>query len=167
MSRATRPSRPLPDQVDRAVATIRRGIGQLVGLLGDEDWTTIEKVATALAEIGPFCVGPLASALPRARTPRHRAAIIGVLLTFGSRARAPVLRALTAVLKNERDPGVRAGAELAFTKLVADEIAETAASVPGWRRAGRDLIAGQAVFSVGVLPAGVRVEVSGRSGLSS
>jgi hypothetical protein len=77
------------DRADRALAAVRRGVGELVELLGDEDQAVIEKAALALGEVGPYCVGPLAAALPRARSPRHRAAIIGALMTFVPQAAGP------------------------------------------------------------------------------
>ena len=97
-----------------------------MALLGAEDRPTVEKAALALAEIGPFAVGPLAAALPRGRSARHRLAIIGMLVCFGPRAGAPATRALTGILKREKDPHVLTAAQAAFVKLVMDDINESA-----------------------------------------
>jgi hypothetical protein len=64
-----------PDRVDRALASARRSVGRLVALLGEEDQAVLEDAARGLAGFGPFAVGPPAAALPRAVSPRHRAAI--------------------------------------------------------------------------------------------
>ena len=97
------------DEVDRAVAAARRAVGRLAGLLGDEDPDVLRKAAAALAEIGPFAIGPLSSALRRAKEPRHRLAIMGMLMSFARQARGPVSAALSAALAREKDPRVRAG----------------------------------------------------------
>src|SRR6187397_773559 len=73
---------------DRAVASIRAAIGRLALLLGDEDPATVDAAATALGAIGPFAVGPLAAALPKGASPRHRAAIIAALLSFDKQEKA-------------------------------------------------------------------------------
>ena len=73
-----------PDETERALVAVRKAVGRLVRLLGDEDPVVIEKAALALGEIGPYVVGPLASALPRSPSPRHRLAILGALVTFGT-----------------------------------------------------------------------------------
>ena len=73
-----------PDETEQALVAVKKAVGRLVRLLGDEDPAVIEKAAFALAEIGPFVVGPLALALPRSPSPRHRLAILGALVTFGT-----------------------------------------------------------------------------------
>ena len=116
-----------PDQVDRALADARRAIGTLGDLLDDEDQATLEKVARAMEEIGPFAVGPLAAALPKARSVGHRLAIIGGLLYFAPQARAPVARALTGVLK--RGSETRASCRRLrahLSKLLMDDQIESA-----------------------------------------
>jgi len=77
----------------------------------------VEQGVRAPAGVGPFAVGPLASALPRAASPRHRAAILGALLTFGPRARAPVLRALAGAVQGDPVERIRTAAASAFTPL--------------------------------------------------
>jgi len=99
------------DEVELAAAAVRRGIGRLVALLGDEDRAVIDRAAVALGEFGAAAVvGPLADALPRSPSPRHRLAIMGVLIAFGRAERAAVTRALTEAVRRERDPHVRAAA---------------------------------------------------------
>src|SRR5947209_1166951 len=99
---ATITKKARPDRVARAMANIKTAVGRLALLLADEDPATAGKAAEAVAEIGPFAVGPLTAALPKGPSPRHRAAIIGALLTFGHQAKAPVARALRGAM--ERDP---------------------------------------------------------------
>jgi HEAT repeat protein len=110
--------RPPPDRVDQALASARRAIGRVVDRLGDEDEAVVEKAAVALSEIGPFAVGPLASALTRSPSPRHRAAIIGALLTFGPQAGSVVLHALAGAMKRDPDECVRTAAQAAITSLL-------------------------------------------------
>ena len=107
----TRRKKPQLDQVDRAIVAVERAIGRLVALLGDDDPAVMERAALTLAEIGPFAVGPLAAALPRAASSRHRAIIIGALLTFGRQAKVPVMDALIGELKRESDPHVKVAAQ--------------------------------------------------------
>jgi len=64
----------------QAVACIRTAVSRLALLLGDEDPATSETAAIALGAIGPFAVGPLAAALPKGPSPRHRAAIVNKIL---------------------------------------------------------------------------------------
>ncbi len=106
------------DEVDRAVDGIRRSIGRLVARLGDGDDAVLVQAVTALAAVGPFSVGPLATALPRASSPRHRAAILGVLLAFGPRAEVGVKRALTGAMMRDPDERIRAAAGAALTSLM-------------------------------------------------
>jgi HEAT repeat protein len=103
-------------------ASLSVAIGRLAELLADDDPTVAARAAEALAEVGPYVVGPLAAALRRAKPPRHRAAIIGALLTFGPPAPSRAGRALLAAARGDPDPRVRAAAEAALTALLlADE----------------------------------------------
>src|SRR4051794_11170814 len=124
-------TRTKPDHVDRAVISVRKAVGKLVALLGEEDWPTVERAALALGEIGPFAVGPLAAALPRGRSVRHRLALIGMVVSFGPQAGSPASRALTAILEREKDPHVLAAARVAFSRLVMDDIIESATKARG------------------------------------
>ena len=74
---------PTTDEVDRAVAGVRRAIGRLIALLDADDPATIEQAARELAGLGAAAaVGPLAEALARGRSPRHRGAILGTLFHY-------------------------------------------------------------------------------------
>ena len=115
---------------DRAVATIRAAIGRLALLLGDEDPATFEAAAMALGAIGPFAVGPLAAALPRGPSPRHRAAIVAALLTFGAQEKAAVARALRGALERDPDPHVRAAAEACLTRLILGDLVSKPSATP-------------------------------------
>jgi hypothetical protein len=117
---------------DRAVARIRTAVGRLALLLGDEDPATGEAAAMALGAIGPFAVGPLAAALPKGPSPRHRAAIVAALLTFGAQEKAAVARALEGALERDPDPHVRAAAEACLTRLLLGELRPDPLSDPGW-----------------------------------
>jgi HEAT repeat protein len=94
-----------PDvKVARAVASVRRAIGGLVRLLGDEDFAVVEAAIPALVALGaPAAVGPLAAALPRAPTPRHRGAILTALVSFAGAEKAAVVRALIGASRRETD----------------------------------------------------------------
>ena len=107
---------------DRAVASIRAAVGKLALLLGDEDPATFETAATALGAIGPFAVGPLAAALPKGPSPRHRAAIVGALVSFGAQEKAAVTRALRGAVERDPDPNVRAAAEACLTRLILGDL---------------------------------------------
>jgi hypothetical protein len=115
---------------DRAVASIRAAVGRLALLLGDEDPATFETAAMALGAIGPFAVGPLAAALPRGPSPRHRAAIVAALLTFGDKEKAAVTRALEAALERDPDPHVRAAARACLTRLLLGDLVSKPKATP-------------------------------------
>jgi len=117
------------NEVDRAVAGVRRAIGRLVTLLDADDPATMQKAARELAGLGAAAaVGPLADALARARSPRHRGAIVGALLLFRTSARAAVTAAITKAVQREPDAQVRAWAQGMLAQLIA---ADLAASAPG------------------------------------
>ena len=107
---------------DRAVASIRAAIGKLALLLGDEDPATFETAATALGAIGPFAVGPLAAALPNGPSPRHRAAMVAALLTFGEQEKVAVTKALRGAVERDPDPHVRAAAQACLTRLLLNDL---------------------------------------------
>ena len=119
---------------DRAVATIRAEVRKLALLLGDEDPATVDAAAMALGAIGPFAVGPLAAALPKGPTKRHRAAIVAALVSFGEHEKAAVARALRGALERDPDPDVRAAAEACLTRLILGELVSKPSATPSAAR---------------------------------
>jgi len=120
------PTKPVGDEVERAAEAVQRGIDRLVALLGDDDRAVIDRAAVALGGLGAAAiVGPLAAALTRASSPRHRAAIMGALLAIGTMERAAVTRALTDAVGREPDPHVRARASAALTSLILSGMSPT------------------------------------------
>jgi hypothetical protein len=115
---------------DRAVANIRAAVGQLALLLGEEDPATFETAATALGAIGAFAVGPMAAALPKGPSPRHRTAIVAGLLTFGAQEKVAVIRALRGALERDPDPQVRAAAEACLTRLILGDLVSKPSATP-------------------------------------
>ena len=115
---------------DQAVASIRAAVGRLALLLGDDDPATFETAAMALGALGPFAVGPLAAALPKGPSPRHRAAIVAALLTFGAREKAAVARALRGALERDPDPHVRAAARACLARLILDDLVSKPSATP-------------------------------------
>jgi hypothetical protein len=107
---------------DQAVASIRAAVGRLALLLGDDDPATFEAAAVALGAIGPFAVGPLAAALPKGPSPRHRAAIIAALVSFAAEEKAAVIRALRGAVERDPDRHVRAVAEACLTRLILGDL---------------------------------------------
>jgi hypothetical protein len=92
-------------EVDRAVLAVRRAIGRLVRLLGDDDLAVVLDAAVGLEALGAKAVvGPLAAALPRAAGLRHRAAIIGVLIPLAAEEYSQVAEALVGALERENEP---------------------------------------------------------------
>jgi HEAT repeat protein len=118
------------DPADRAVAGVRAAIVRLALLLGDEDPATVEAAAMTLGAIGPFAVGPLAAALPRGPSPRHRAAIVAALLSFGAQEEAAVARALRGALERDPDPHVRAAAGACLTRLLLGDLVSQLSATP-------------------------------------
>ncbi len=118
-------SKTAPDKVDKATADVRRAIGRLIGLLGDEDLAVVEKAVERLVEIGPFAVTPLAAALPRATTQCQAMRIIVMLQAIGQHYPGPIQaavgRALTAAIRNSRCPELRAFAAEAMSRLIMPE----------------------------------------------
>jgi hypothetical protein len=86
------------NEVDGAAAGVRRAIGRLIALLGDEDPVTICGAFETLVSIGAFAAEPLAKALPRAASVRHRAAIRSTIPRRRSVARTDHVAAGTTVL---------------------------------------------------------------------
>ena len=116
-------SRPAGGEVDRAVAGVERAIGRLIKLLDAEDDATMQEAAAALAGLGAAAVaGPLVEALARARSPRHRGAIMAALLHFRSAARPAVTAAIARAASREPDPRVRAWARGMLADLIAADI---------------------------------------------
>jgi HEAT repeat protein len=105
-------------------------VGQLALLLGDEDPATFETAAMALGALGPFAVGPLAAALPKGPSPRHRAAIVAALLTFGAQEKVAVIRALRGALERDPDPDVRAAAQECLTRLLLNDLVSKPSATP-------------------------------------
>lgn len=101
--------------------------GRAVWPTNDDDRAVIGKAVMAPDGLGAASVvGPLAAALPRASSPRHRAAIMGALLAIGTAERAAVTRALTDAAGRELDSYVRARASAALTALILSGMAPTA-----------------------------------------
>ena len=122
------------NEVDRAAAGVRRAIGCLIALLGDEDLVTICGAFETLVSIGAFAAEPLATALPRAASVRHRAAIMNCLMELAPVARPPVLRAMLRASQRDCDPALRASAGqnlVALTgAIVMDDIARRNGNLP-------------------------------------
>jgi hypothetical protein len=99
------------NEVDRAAEGIRRAIGRLIALLGDEDPGTICGTFETLVSIGAFAAEPLAQALPRPASVWHRAAIMNCLMELAPVARPVVSgrcckhRSATAIPLSERPRG--------------------------------------------------------------
>ena len=107
-----------PDEVDRAVLAARKAVGRLVKLLSEDDPGLVQRALHALGELGPFSVGPLAAALPRAASPRQGLIIVRVLMHFSGQARPEVVRALTAAARREKAPDVLAEAQASLSHLM-------------------------------------------------
>jgi len=84
--------------------------------------------------IGPFAVGPLAAALPKGPSPRHRAAIIAALVSFGAQEKAAVTRALRGAVERDPDPNVRAAAEACLTRLTLGDLVSKPSATPSAAR---------------------------------
>ena len=78
------------DDVDRALASAQRAASKLVELLGHEDVEVLKKASMALPALERLAVDRLVAALPRAKNPRHRAAIIVLLNGLGAQSPSAV-----------------------------------------------------------------------------
>ena len=107
-------------------------MGKLALLLGDEDPATVDAARDGIGTgaSAPFAVGPLAAALRKGSSPRHRAAIIAALLTFGEQEKAAVARALRGALERDPDPHVRAAAEACLTRLLLGDLVSKPSATP-------------------------------------
>jgi hypothetical protein len=128
------------NEVDRAAEGVRRTIGRLIALLGDEDPSTIGGAFETLVSIGAFAAEPLAMALPRAVSVRHRAAIMICLMELAPVARPVVLRAMLRASQHDCDPALRvsAGRNLVTltSAIVMDDIARRKNSLSANPRLG-------------------------------
>jgi HEAT repeat protein len=105
-SRRVKSSNP-PTEVVRAAEAVRRALGRLVQLLDTDDASQVYAAGSALANLGgQAVVGPLAAALARSSSPRHRAYLVAALESFGPQEEPRVLRALLQAQKREQDPSV-------------------------------------------------------------
>jgi HEAT repeat protein len=118
MSQKTKPQ----DPVQRARAAVSGAIGQLIKLVGHEDEDVVRRAVYALYEIGPFAVGPLATALGKEPNSRIRVAIICLLLIFSREARNDVSAALLIASHRDPDPDVRLAAWAAHAQVIADNL---------------------------------------------
>jgi hypothetical protein len=106
-------------EVDRAKEAVRKGIGRLVQSLDADDESQVYAAGLALANLGgQAVVGPLASALARSSSPRHRALIVASLEAFGPQETPRVLRALLQAQKREQDPSVAFAVKGAIVRLI-------------------------------------------------
>jgi hypothetical protein len=96
------------NEVDRAADGVRRAIGRLIALLGDDDPDMISGAFETLVSIGAFAAEPLATALFRAAEVRQRAAIMTCLMELAPVARSVVFGAMLRA--SQRDPALRATA---------------------------------------------------------
>ena len=108
------------EEVGKAVKAVRRGINRLIALLGDDDRVVLEGAAFALNDLGAAAVvGPLGVALPRAKSPEHRLAILGMLITYAGERNAEVAGALAKAVLRERDPLGSAPIRAALSYVIA------------------------------------------------
>jgi hypothetical protein len=128
------------NEVDRATEGVRRAIGRLIAFLGDEDPGTIGGAFATLVSIGAFAGEPLAKALPRAASVRHRATIMTCLMELAPVARSVVLGAMLRASQRDGDPALRASAGrnlVALTgAIVMDDIARRKNSLSANPRLG-------------------------------
>lgn len=111
------------DEVDRAVAAVRRAIGRLIQLLDHEDDDVVLATGIALDTLGGRAVvGPLSAALSRAGSIRHRALIVQVLKSLGPEVKPAVLPVLLAAKERERDPRVLATIHMALNDLLLSDL---------------------------------------------
>ena len=134
---ATNVTRKAPDEIDKAVAAAKKAVGRLARLLGDGDRAVLYKAASALAEIGPFVIGPLEAALPRtaARTPPSHLRSPGP----EQKTHGPVIAAMSRAIGREKDPDVRARAGAALSDLIAHDARRRPVRSRGVPRHGRGL----------------------------
>jgi hypothetical protein len=122
------------NEVDRAAEGVRRAIGRLVALLGDDDPDMISSAFETLVSIDGFAAEPLATELPRAVSVRHRAAIMNCLMELAPVARPAVLRSMLRASQRDGDPALRASASrnlVALTgAIVMHDIARRKGSLP-------------------------------------
>jgi hypothetical protein len=127
-------------EVERAAEGVRRAIGRLVALLGDDDPSTIYGAFETLVSIGAFAAEPLATALPRAAEVRQRAAIMTCLMELAPVARSVVFGAMLRASQRDSDPALRAFAGrnlVALTgAIVMDDIARRKANRPTYPPSG-------------------------------
>ena len=99
----------LPDEVDRAVAATRRGIGRLVDLLGSPDPAVRAGAAAALNDLGATAIlEPLVLGLRRAAPPAQAEVIAAALRACIGVAPARVAAAVREALRGVRNREVHA-----------------------------------------------------------
>jgi HEAT repeat protein len=94
------------NEVDRALASVKRALDQLIDLLRHPNEAVRAGAADALRGLDPPPVRDLIGALIKARDTRFRVEIIRVLVGLGEGYRAHVTLAL-AQLWQGGDPGIR------------------------------------------------------------
>jgi hypothetical protein len=109
-------------EVDRAAEGVRRAIGTLIALMDSHDQGVVAGAYVTLISIGAFAAGPLAAALPRAKSVAHRAGIMSCLMELSPVARAEAMRAMSEAMRREPDPDLRASAGMCFRALLATSV---------------------------------------------
>ena len=106
--------RSKPDEVDRAVAGVRRAIVKLTQLMCQGDDDVVLKAARALGHMGVFAARPVASAIGLAANPSHRVAMILLLRTLAPAEYMDIALGLSAIAANDPDDRVRDMADKLF-----------------------------------------------------
>jgi hypothetical protein len=107
------------DELDRAVGSLEKAANRLIQLLDRKEPETFGKAALTLVDIGPFAVGPLASALLAAPDPRNRGLMVAVLGGLAARVPGCVMAALVPAIAREDDPLVLETARALHAALLA------------------------------------------------
>jgi hypothetical protein len=91
-------------ELARAVESLGKAVGRLVGLLDDRDEGVVAAAASALVKVGPAVVARLGAALRTAPGPRHRGRMVVVLEQIAGRDPIAVSEAPEAACEGMSNP---------------------------------------------------------------
>jgi hypothetical protein len=116
--------RPARDDIDRAVARIRKATGELVRLMGNAgaESPVDPRAMRALIDLGHYAVEPLAAGLRGARTPQHRCAIVLLISKLAAASTPEVIGVLRRIAEKDPDQVLRGMALDAISSMAARDM---------------------------------------------
>jgi hypothetical protein len=132
-----------PDEVDRAVASVKSAVGRLSRLVFSDDLRLVKKAAASVFDIGAFAAGPVAKAISRAPDPRQRMALLLLLEQLGSFTDPDVIKILMRVSRKDANIMVAQRAGMVLSNLMDQHFLDTVKRDQAGARRSKDPVDGR------------------------